>query len=175
VEVDFYNYNTPSDTIQPFWLADSSSGPCPVAASLPSAANLEPLSLDKSQVSDPSLDFLFESYLKDLNTPQASIDIPFFPDILSHDHSTLFSYENMLPTQPSQEDILSDPYFQIPSLPWDFQGNGDSFSIVAPSAGTLFSSNPLPPQIDSTQNEKEAKLKQIEALRAQLQSLEADL
>jgi len=29
VEVDLYNYNTSPDTIQPFWLANSSLGPCP--------------------------------------------------------------------------------------------------------------------------------------------------
>ena len=89
-----------------------------------------------------------------------------FSDIPSYDHSTLFSYGNMLPTQPPQEDI---PYFQIPDLPWDFQGDGDIFSIIAPT-GTLFSSNPVPP----TQNEKEAKRKEIEALRAKLQDLEAE-
>jgi len=83
----------------------------------------------------------------------------------------------MLPTQPPQEDVLSDPlsYFQTPSLSWDFQGNDDIFSATIPSAGTLFSSNDVPPPVNPTQNEKEAKLKQIEALRAQLQNLEAEL
>ena len=79
----------------------------------------------------------------------------------------------MFLTQLPQEDILSDP-FHIPGL-WDFQGNDDSFPTIVPSIGTLFSGNPVSPQIDSTQNEKEAKRKQIEALRAQLQSLEAEL
>jgi len=147
--------------MQSLLLADSSLDPYPVAPSL-STADSEPLSLDKSQVSGPSLNFLFEDYLKDV-PPQ---DIPFFTDIPSHDHSTLFPFENMFPT-------LSDPYFQIPRL-WDFQGNDDNCSTMVPSIGTLFSSDPVPPQIDSTQNEKEAKRKQIEALRAQIQCLEAE-
>jgi len=81
----------------------------------------------------------------------------------------------MLPTQPPQ--VLSDPlsYFQIPSLSWNHQGNDDNCFATAPSAGTLFSSDYVPPQVNPTQNEKEAKLKQIEALRAQLQNLEAEL
>ena len=41
--------------------------------SLLSTANSEPLSLDKSQVSDPNLHFQFENYLKDLNTPPADL------------------------------------------------------------------------------------------------------
>jgi len=83
----------------------------------------------------------------------------------------------MPPTQPPQEDVLSDPlsYFQIPGLSWDFQGNDDIFSATAPSAGILVSSNDVPPQVNPIQNDKEAKLKQIEALRAQLQNLEAEL
>ena len=100
-------------------------------------------------------------------------DIPFFADIPSHDYSTLFPFENMFLTQLPQEDILSDS-FHIPGL-WDFQGNDDNFPTIVPSIETLFSSNPVSPQIDSTQNEKEAKHKQIKALRAQLQSLEAEL
>ena len=40
--------------------------------SLLSTANSEPLSLDKSQVSDPNL-FQFENYLKDLDTPPANL------------------------------------------------------------------------------------------------------
>jgi len=138
----------------------------------------EPPSLDKSQVPDPNFEFLFETYLQDLNTPQ---DMPSFPDIPPHEPSTLFSFENILPIQAPQEEVLSDPlsYFQIPSLSWDFQGNDDSFPATAPSTGTLFSSNHVPPQdnppqVDPTQNEKEAKLKKIEALRAQLQNLEAE-
>jgi hypothetical protein len=85
----------------------------------------------------------------------------------------LFPFENLFSTQPSQEYTLSDSYLQVTGL-WDFQGNGDSFSPIVPSIGTPFSGNPISPQIDSTQNEKEAKRKQIEALRAQLQSLEAE-
>ena len=104
----------------------------------------------------------------------ASKNIPFLPDIPSHDPSTLFPYENALSTQPPQENVPSDSYFQIPSLPWNFQGNGDSFSTITPSIGTLFSNNSIPLQgVNPT--EKEAKLKQIEALRAQLQNLEAEL
>ena len=103
----------------------------------------------------------------------ASKNIPFFPDIPA---PTLFPYENTLPTQPPQEDVLSDSYFQIPSLPWDFQGNDDSFSTIAPSTRTLFSNNSIPlEEVNRTRKEKEAKLKQIEALRAQLQNLEAEL
>lgn len=80
----------------------------------------------------------------------------------------------MPPIQLPQEDIC-DPCFQIPGLSWDFQENGDSFSVIAPSAGTLFSDNHVPLQINPTQDEKAAKIKQIEALRAQIQSLEAGL
>ena len=108
----------------------------------------------------------------------ASKEVPFFADIPpSHDQSTLFPFENILSTQPPQEDILfSDPYFQIPSL-WDFQGNGDGFSTIVPSVGTLLSSDlVLPeivlPEIDPIEKEKEAKRKQIEVLLAELQSLE---
>ena len=108
----------------------------------------------------------------------ASKEVPFFAEILpSHDQSTLFPFENILLTQPPQEDILfSDPYFQIPSL-WDFQGIGDDFSTIAPSVGTLFSSDLvppeiIPPEIDPFEKEKEAKRKQIEVLLAELQSLE---
>ena len=90
VEVDLYNYSTFPDAMQPFWLANSSSDPylgqyfllfwmlkvftpALVAPSIPSATDSEPSSLDKSQVSDPSLDFLF--YLKDLDTSQGTIQI----------------------------------------------------------------------------------------------------
>ena len=38
-----------------------------------STANSEPLSLDKSQVSDSNLHFQFENYLKDLDTPPANL------------------------------------------------------------------------------------------------------
>ena len=105
-------------------------------------------------------------------------EVPFFVDISpSHDQCPLFPLENILPTQPPQEDILfSDPYFQIPSL-WDFQGNGDDFSTIVPSVGTLLSSDLVlpgivPPEIDPIEKEKEAKRKQIEVLLAELQSLE---
>ncbi|KAF8807824.1 hypothetical protein BYT27DRAFT_6590390 [Phlegmacium glaucopus] len=155
VEVGFYNYHTSPDT---FWLSNSSSGPY-------HAANSEPPSLDKSHGSDPNFDFLLEGYP----------DVPLFPDILSHDHSSIFSFDNMLPTHPPQEDVLSDHYFQSTGLSWGFQGNDDSFSAAAPFAGTLPSSDHVPPPIIPTQNQKEAKLKQIEALRAQLQNLEAEL
>ena len=85
----------------------------------------------------------------------------------------MFPFENLLPTQPPQEDLLfSDPYFQIPSL-WDFQENGDNFTTVVPSIGTLLSSDLVPPEADPLEKEKEAKRKQIEVLLAELQSLEA--
>ena len=84
----------------------------------------------------------------------------------------MFPFENILPTQPSQEDLLfSDPYF--PSI-WDFQANGDdNFSTIVPSVGTLHSSHLVPPKVDPIEKEKEAKRKQIEVLLAELQSLEA--
>ena len=41
--------------------------------SLLSTANSEPLSIDKSQVSDPYLHFQFENYLKDLDTPPPNL------------------------------------------------------------------------------------------------------
>ena len=41
--------------------------------SLPSTANPEPLSLDKSQASDPNSHFRFENYLKDLDKPPANL------------------------------------------------------------------------------------------------------
>ena len=86
----------------------------------------------------------------------------------------MFPFENILPTQPPQEDLLfSDPYFQIPSI-WDFQGNEDNnFSTIVPSVGTLLSSDLVPPEVDPIEKEKEAKRKQIEVLLAELQSLEA--
>ena len=86
----------------------------------------------------------------------------------------MFPFESILPTQPPQEDLLSNPYLQIPSL-WDFQGNGDDniFSTVVPSVGTLLSSELVPPEVDPIEMEKEAKRKQIEVLLAELQSLEA--
>ena len=166
-----------------------------VTTSLLLGTGSEPPSLDKSQVPDPNFEFLFETYLQDLNIPQGivpmifakltmfivSIDMPSFPDIPPHDPSTLFSFENVLPIQAPQEEVLSDPlsYFQIPNLSWDLPGNVNSFPATVPSAGTLFSSDHIPPQdnppqVDLTQNEKEAKLKKIEALRAQLQNLEAE-
>ena len=103
----------------------------------------------------------------------ASKEVPLFADIPSCDHSTLFPFENLLPTQSPQEDIFSDPYFQIPGL-WDFQGNVDSFSTVVPSVGTLFPSDLVAPEINPIQNEKEAKRKQIEALLAEVKRLEAE-
>ena len=100
----------------------------------------------------------------------ASKEVPFFANIISsHDPSSLFPFEDILPIQPPQEDILSDPYFQIPSL-WDFQGNGDNISTTV---GTLLSSDLSPPEIDPIEMEKEAKRKQIKVLLAELQSLEA--
>ena len=84
----------------------------------------------------------------------------------------MFPFENILPTQPPQEDLFSNPYLQIPSL-WDFQGTGDIFSTVVPSVGTLLSSDLVPPEVDPIEMEKEAKRKQIEVLLAELQSLEA--
>ena len=87
-------------------------------------------------------------------------EVPFFADIPSHDHSTLFAFENLLPTQPPQEGLFSDPYSQIPSI-WDFQENGDSnFSTIVPSVGTLFSSDLVCPEMDPI--EMEARRKQIE-------------
>ena len=171
-----------------------------LVTSLLLAASSEPPSLDKSQVTeapDPNFEFLFETYLQDLSASQgmvamifaklkltmfiASTDMPLFADIPPHDPSTLFPFENMLPIQAPQEQVLSDPlsYFQIPSVSWELQGNVNSFPATAPSAGTLFSSDHIPlqdnpPQVDPTQNEKEAKLKKIEALRVQLQNLEAE-
>lgn len=103
----------------------------------------------------------------------ASKEVPFFTDIPSHDHSTLLPFESILPTQPPQEDIFSDPFFKIPDV-WDFQGNGDNFSTIVPSVGTLFTSDLFPPEIDPIQNEKEAKRKQIEALLAEVQRLQAE-
>ena len=103
----------------------------------------------------------------------ASKEVPFFANIISsYDPSNLFPFENILPIQPPQEDILSDPYFQIPSL-WDFQGNGDNISTIVPSVGTLLSSDLVPSEIDPIEMEKEAKRKQIKVLLAELQSLEA--
>ena len=104
----------------------------------------------------------------------ASKEVPFFADIPSHDHSSLFPFESVLSTQPPQEDLFSDPYFQIPGL-WDFQGNGDNFPTIVPSVGTLFSGDLVPPEDDPIEKEnlKEAKRKQIEVLLAELQSLEA--
>ena len=102
----------------------------------------------------------------------ASKEVPFLADIPSHDPSTLSPFENILSTQPPQEEIFSDPYFQIPGL-WDFQGNGDNFSTMVPSVGTLISSDLVPSEIDPIEKEKEAKRKQIEVLLAELQSLEA--
>ena len=90
-------------------------------------------------------------------------EVPFFADIPSHDHSTLFAFENLLPTQPPQEDLYSDPYLQIPSI-WDFQGNGDNnFSTIVPSVGTLFSSDLVCPEVDPIK-EKEARSKEIEKI-----------
>ena len=87
-------------------------------------------------------------------------EVPFFADIPSQDHSTLFPFENLLPTQPPQEDLYSDPYLQIPSI-WDFQGNGNNdFSTIVPSVGTLFSSDLICPEVDLI--EKGARRKQIE-------------
>jgi hypothetical protein len=103
----------------------------------------------------------------------ASKEVPFFADIPSHDHSTLFPIENILPTQPPQEDTFFDPYFQNPGL-WDFQGNGDNFSTIVPSVGTLLSNDLVPPEMNPIEKEKEAKRKQIEVLLAELQSLEAE-
>ena len=85
----------------------------------------------------------------------------------------MFPFESVLPTQPPQEDLFSNPYLQIPSL-WDFQGNGvNNCSIVVPSVGTLLSSDLVPPEVDPIEMEKEAKRRQIEVLLAELQSLEA--
>ena len=83
----------------------------------------------------------------------------------------MFPFENILPTQPFQEDLFSDPYLQIPNL-WDFQGNSDKFSATV---GTLLSSDLVlvPQEIDPIEKEKEAKRKQIEVLLAELQSLES--
>ena len=86
----------------------------------------------------------------------------------------MFPFGNILPTQPPQDDLFSDPYLQIPSL-WDFQGNSDNFSTIVPSVGTLLSSDLdfTPPEVDPIEKEKEAKRKQIEVLLAELQYLEA--
>ena len=88
VEVDFYNFDTSPDIIQSF-LFPESLDPFPgkffsfyitrilthalALPSLLSTANSEPLSPDKSQVSDPNLHFQFENYLKDLDTPPENL------------------------------------------------------------------------------------------------------
>ena len=86
----------------------------------------------------------------------------------------MFPFENILPNQPPQEDLFSNPYLQIPSL-WDFQGNGDNeFSTIVSSVGTLLSSDlDLVSEVDPIEKEKETKRKQIEVLLAELQSLES--
>ena len=103
----------------------------------------------------------------------ASKEVPWFADIPSHDQSSLLPFENILSIQPLQENIFSDPYLQNPGL-WDFQGNADSLSTFVPSVGSLLSSDLVPPEIDPILKEKEAKRKQIEVLRAELQRLEAE-
>ena len=85
VEVDFYNFDTSSDIIQSFLFPDPFPGKffsfymttilihALALPSLLSTTNSEPLSLDKSQVSDPNLHFQFENYLKDLDAPPANL------------------------------------------------------------------------------------------------------
>ena len=86
VEVDYYSYNVSSDTTQAFWpCSDPYPGkysllysvtkvftPALGASSLLLTPNPEPSS-DKFQVYDSSLNFLFENYLKDLDTPQGRV------------------------------------------------------------------------------------------------------
>ena len=86
----------------------------------------------------------------------------------------MFPFENILPTQPPQDDLFSDPYLQISRI-WNFQGNSDKFSTIVPSVGTLLSSDLdlAPPEVDPIEKEKEAKRKQIQVLLAELQCLEA--
>ena len=102
VEVDFYNYHTSPDIIQSLLFPDSldhfpgkffsfyMTTILTHALALPSllsTAISEPLSHDKSQLSDPNLQFQFESYLKDLDTPPANLP------------SEAGMFLNLLPTQ----------------------------------------------------------------------------